>query len=249
MDISRHFDSAYFEGICSERPYESWVVEWLDDHCPETMHQRKCYLNGKKRYLCDTTCGYTPWRPDVCCPSRELCDSNVPESCPYYQCRFAVLTEIRWWMRPFSVGIQFVAWLAGIMIVLTCLLICYNPRDDLEHELIKTGIMTEDDIEQIKESRRKSQEKLSLISKRGSSRKSMISRQSDMSSHQGGTRRSSIKSRVSETPSCHGSTNSVYSKRKGSRARVSPVTTPSDVWISFFSNPANNVLFNWLRRL
>lgn len=228
-DISRHFDSAYFEGICTERPYESWVVEWLNKKCPETMRQQKCYLNGRKRYICDTTCDYAPWRPDMCCPSRELCDANVPESCPYYQCRFAVLTEIRWWMRPFTVGIQFVAWLAGIMIMLTCLLICYNPRDDLEHELIKTGVMTEDDIEQIKESRRKGQEKQSLIGHRGSNRTSIVSRASDMSLPQGGSRRSSVKSCASKTPSRRWSADSMFSNQRVSRARVSPVTTPPNV--------------------
>lgn len=131
--------------------------------------------------------------------------------------------------RPFTVGIQFVAWLAGIMIMLTCLLICYNPRDDLEHELIKTGVMTEDDIEQIKESRRKGQEKQSLIGHRGSNRTSIVSRASDMSLPQGGSRRSSVKSCASKTPSRRWSADSMFSNQRVSRARVSPVTTPPNV--------------------
>ena len=30
------------------------------------------------------------------------------------------------------------------MLVLSCLLICFNPRDDIEIELLKSGVMTED---------------------------------------------------------------------------------------------------------
>jgi len=40
------------------------------------------------------------------------------------------------------------------MIVGTCLLICYNPRDDLEVELLKTGVMTEEDVNTIRKLKR-----------------------------------------------------------------------------------------------
>ena len=35
------------------------------------------------------------------------------------------------------------------MLVLSCLLICFNPRDDIEIELLKSGVMSEEDIEAI----------------------------------------------------------------------------------------------------
>ena len=45
--------------------------------------------------------------------------------------------------------IQLIACLSGTMIIFTCLLICYNPRDNIEMELLKTGVMTQDDLETI----------------------------------------------------------------------------------------------------
>ena len=36
------------------------------------------------------------------------------------------------------------------MLVLSCLLICFNPRDEIEEELFKTGVMTTEDVEAIR---------------------------------------------------------------------------------------------------
>lgn len=36
------------------------------------------------------------------------------------------------------------------MLVLSCLLICFNSRDEIEIELLKSGVMSEDDIEAIR---------------------------------------------------------------------------------------------------
>lgn len=56
------------------------------------------------------------------------------------------------------------ACVAGILVVMTCLLICYNPRDDLGKELIKAGVLTEAEIEYIK--RKKAQKRLTRESMR-----------------------------------------------------------------------------------
>lgn len=53
------------------------------------------------------------------------------------------------------------------MLVLSCLLICFNPRDDIEIELLKSGVMSEEDIEAIrrlKESKNVNTERGSTIS-------------------------------------------------------------------------------------
>ena len=49
--------------------------------------------------------------------------------------------------------VQFIACVSGLMIIFTVLLICYNPRDDIEVELLKTGIMTEQEMQSIREFR------------------------------------------------------------------------------------------------
>jgi len=52
--------------------------------------------------------------------------------------------------RPILSGMQATSWLSGIMVALVCLLICHNPRDNIESELLKTGMMTETDLEIMK---------------------------------------------------------------------------------------------------
>jgi len=52
--------------------------------------------------------------------------------------------------RPMLSGMQAISWLSGIMVALVCLLICHNPRDNIESELLKTGMMTETDLEIMK---------------------------------------------------------------------------------------------------
>ena len=51
---------------------------------------------------------------------------------------------------PTKAVAQFVCSLAMVMLVLSCLLICYNPRDGIEVELLKTGVMSEEDIDAIR---------------------------------------------------------------------------------------------------
>ena len=51
---------------------------------------------------------------------------------------------------PSKVVAQFVCALSSILLVLTGLLICYNPRDEIEVELLKSGVMTTDDVEAIR---------------------------------------------------------------------------------------------------
>ena len=45
--------------------------------------------------------------------------------------------------------------LSAIVSICQCLLICYNPRDDLERELLKAGVITEHDIHSIQRLKKK----------------------------------------------------------------------------------------------
>ena len=64
---------------------------------------------------------------------------------------------------PTKTAAQFVCFLSALMLVLSCLLICFNPRDEIEVELLKTGVMTDDDVEAI----RRLKESRSVTEKRG----------------------------------------------------------------------------------
>lgn len=52
--------------------------------------------------------------------------------------------------RPAKLAAQFVCCLSTLMLVLSCLLICFHARDEIEIELLKAGVMSEDDIEAIR---------------------------------------------------------------------------------------------------
>lgn len=155
-----------------------WLMEWIDESCPTTMRRSKCALSNEKKEACDTSCSEPKWNVDDCCPSEELVSlermqltlvitlasfflsspntimikclrTGLKKSCPYDQCRIAVLHKIHEYIQPTLLALLFVSFLASIMIIFTLLLICYNPRDDIEIELLKTGVMTEEDIETI----------------------------------------------------------------------------------------------------
>ena len=112
--------------------------------------------------------------------------SFVPVCSPYHRCRVEILEELHAWVAPLKATVQVVCFLSAVMLVLSCLLICFNPRDEIEMEvrtyiprclsrpeggvhvppylfspisspppkymrqLLKTGVMTHDDIEAIR---------------------------------------------------------------------------------------------------
>ena len=132
------------------------------------MSQRICSLDDEARETCDTSCSSlqhgVAWNETYCCPDERLCygegDAELEDAhggsgsksgpCPYHQCRVPVLREIHSYVRPASRILTFIAYLSGMMIILTCLLICYNPRDEIEVELLKTGVMTDSDLQTIR---------------------------------------------------------------------------------------------------
>lgn len=149
--LDRYFNSAYFEGICADNSSSVWIMDWVNRNCPLTMGKDACELSAESREVCDTTCKMSPWQKESCCPSENLClVEEQLSTCPYNQCRFQVLKEARSMIKNGVTLLQVFACLSIIMIIFTCLLICYNPRDEIEIELLKTGVMTEDDIETIK---------------------------------------------------------------------------------------------------
>jgi hypothetical protein len=155
--LDKYFNKAYFEGNCAlnDDTYDkssTWLMEWVDRSCPSTMSRSVCALSEEKKENCDTTCYRSIWNVGSCCPSEYSClKLNLQEACPYNRCRVAVLNEVRIYVDPALKVLRFVTFLAITMIILTCLLICYNPRDDIEIELLKTGVMTEEDVETIKQ--------------------------------------------------------------------------------------------------
>ena len=157
--VSKFFNQAYFESLCSEDASgkEKWLLNFVDEKCPDSMkNMNSCALTPSQRKTCDTTCsalrGLTFTSIDLmqCCPSEDLCNSGNLQSCPYQRCRLEISLELLRWASYTKIFTQCVCALAGLMIVLSLLLICFNPRDEIEVELLKTNVMTEQDLEMIR---------------------------------------------------------------------------------------------------
>ena len=154
-EINQFFNDAYFEGICERKnePFKIFnIFPWINTHCPKTMRNKNCFLTEKKKETCDTSCTILPWNEISCCPSKELCVGvKQHKACPYDQCRLPILSEVQSIIFISKKIFQFVQVLSAIMIILSCLLICYKPRDEIEIELLKTGVMTEQDVKTFRE--------------------------------------------------------------------------------------------------
>ena len=150
--LNGYFNEAYFKANCVEDSTNTWIMRWINNNCPNAMTQNVCALGEEEKKSCDTRCLKPEWTAQRCCPSQELCatDPHLNEACPYRQCRVQVLSKLRSnIIKPITLFVKFLTYYSFIMVVFTCLLICYNPRDEIEVELVKTGVMTDEDIEAI----------------------------------------------------------------------------------------------------
>ena len=169
--VSKYFNGAYFESLCSDDPSTTWLLDFVDRRCPDDMSQEYCSLSEKAKKICDTSCPAIRNANDItsidlmkCCPSEELCSDGSKLSCPYHRCRVEILEELYAWVGPTKFASQFVIGLSALMLVLSCLLICFNPRDEIEIELLKTGVMSQEDVEAI----RRLKESANVVTERGS---------------------------------------------------------------------------------
>ncbi len=158
--IAPKFNGNYFSGLCQDFPANSWFLEWVGENCPVTMTLASCAYTPTS--LKDSVCNddassctaVGTFDPMACCPDDGMCTAaydnfieneifNVPDltACPYQQCRMQTLAYVVDTMEPVLTYLQFVVYALIAVVFLTCLLICYNPRDNLSEELIKTGVI------------------------------------------------------------------------------------------------------------
>ena len=156
------FNSFYFDALCEENPEDSEFLKLVDKHCPAAITLDNCVMSNSgsppfKEDVCneqDQVCGDT-WDKE-CCPDQNLCDVAMEEwkvdgewdgqalkACPYHQCRRAALKFVYYKLEPTTHFAMMIFWVILVVLFLTCLLICYRPRDDLTEELIKTGVVVE----------------------------------------------------------------------------------------------------------
>mmetsp|Transcript_6267 Transcript_6267/g.11846 ORF Transcript_6267/g.11846 Transcript_6267/m.11846 type:complete len:378 (-) Transcript_6267:334-1467(-) len=157
--LDAFFNREYFDRTCPDTEQSQGavsgggnhlVMQWVDDYCPDIMRSQEC-LNMACTYITKADDKTT----NLLCPNQNQCiNQGLTESCPYYQCRIPILGKVKDILSPTLLILRSLSILSGIMVTFTCLLICYNPRDDIEIELLKTGVMTEEDVENIRRLKR-----------------------------------------------------------------------------------------------
>lgn len=96
--LDKYINSIYFETLCSndDGPSRTWLMNFVEEHCPASMSQAHCALTEMEKATCDTTsCNKS--NLSECCPSRTLCTEGKQNSCPYYHCRIGILEELFVW--------------------------------------------------------------------------------------------------------------------------------------------------------
>lgn len=128
--ISSQFNTNYFAAQCTSDPKSNWFFKLVDKVCPASMSSDAC----------GDHCG-NEW---LSCPSEASCDADAQaDTCPYMLCRVEAVEWLLIKIEPLYTFILASTYITASMILLTCLLICYNPRDDVTEELIKTGLYVE----------------------------------------------------------------------------------------------------------
>mmetsp|Transcript_3286 Transcript_3286/g.7413 ORF Transcript_3286/g.7413 Transcript_3286/m.7413 type:complete len:337 (+) Transcript_3286:152-1162(+) len=156
LRFSEYFNKAYFESLCSEDPSSAFILKYVDNMCPQSMSQSQCALSEIKKELCDTTCHAVKDKDDAsdaewlnCCPSEEECDNGNLAGCPFHRCRVEILKNFYKWAKPMKIAAIFICVFTFILLILSCLLICYQERDAIE-ELVRIGALTEQDAERMR---------------------------------------------------------------------------------------------------
>jgi hypothetical protein len=131
LKLSQVLNDEYYVGSCNPNGNQSnslFVTKWLENKCPASILKMSCLTYNKSQCQVE----------------------GKMDQCPYDNCRKPILEDIhRVLLAMFRVLLALSA-LTIAIIILSCLLICYNPRDAIEIELFKTGVMTEEDVELVR---------------------------------------------------------------------------------------------------
>lgn len=147
--VNKYVNNLYFEILSSDSLEGSsaaaadWLVKFVEDKCPKRMSHEHCSALETRANNCDFSL-------KSCCPDENVCSSGVKEACPYENCREEILGQLYELLVPMRIGAFCVCVLSVLMLALSCLLICYNKRDEIEMELLKGGNISEEDIEAIR---------------------------------------------------------------------------------------------------
>lgn len=123
VEYAEKFNAFYIDTLDTQTKH-SWFWDWIDDNCLSSMGTAQCsYLDYSNE-----------------CPDLDACALDTTSSeCPYDLCRLASVDSLVSRLGPFASYSVFVSLFSVALMVLTCLLICYNPRDSQHEILVKSG--------------------------------------------------------------------------------------------------------------
>ena len=147
--VSSYVNQLYFAESFQDSAAADWLMKLVEDKCPKLLSH--CVNNSEE--VNDEYCDFST---KLCCPDERLClDSGLKSACAYDMCRPQLLSYLYGLVRPATIFVQVVLMVTLLMLILSCLLICFNKRDEIEVEMLKSGNLAEEDIVAIRERRAK----------------------------------------------------------------------------------------------
>jgi hypothetical protein len=93
--LEKYVNAAYFESLCVDDSSTTWLLNFVDKHCPASMSGDYCALTKQAKIACDTSCSQIDLLE--CCPSEIPCMEGNRLACPYHRCRVKILEELFVW--------------------------------------------------------------------------------------------------------------------------------------------------------
>ena len=89
--LDKYANRAYFQSLCSNDPTSTWVLNFVDKNCPESMSSEHCALTMSEKDVCDTSCIDADLSEISCMEGNKF-------ACPYHKCRVEILEELFVWL-------------------------------------------------------------------------------------------------------------------------------------------------------
>merc|ERR1711998_127108 len=128
--ISPHFNDYYFDTLDKQDSSKNdWFWSFVDDNCPDSMSTDNCNADSYA----------------ASCPDETGCDhapDNDRGDCPFDVCRIAANNKVIKYLKPVGQYGIFVFLVEVGLLVLTCTLSCFNPRDTDAEILTKSGTLS-----------------------------------------------------------------------------------------------------------
>jgi len=116
--MSDRFNDYYFSTLGDQTTSgHKWFWKFVDGHCPNSMRSTSC----------------TEGAMEDNCPDHDTCnldDDNARLSCPYEVCRLPAIREALSVLEPIGTYSLILILFELFIVILACMLACYNPHDN-----------------------------------------------------------------------------------------------------------------------